>query len=40
MSVSVGTGAMVAFCGLLIVLTTHGSALLRDLTQGLFGAGL
>ena len=40
MSVSVGTGAMVVFCGLLIALTTYGSALLRDLTQGLFGAGL
>jgi capsule polysaccharide export protein KpsE/RkpR len=43
MSVSIGAGAMVAFSGLLIALTTHlvGSTIdLRDLTQGLFGAGL
>jgi len=46
MSVSVGTGAMVLFCGLLIALTTQRvSSLvdlspLRHLSQGLFGAGL
>jgi uncharacterized protein involved in exopolysaccharide biosynthesis len=46
MSVSVGTGAMVLFCGLLIAHTTQSvSAIvdlspLRHLSQGLFGAGL
>jgi uncharacterized protein involved in exopolysaccharide biosynthesis len=39
MSVSVGAGAMVVFCGVLIALTTH-LVDLRDLTQGFFGAGL
>jgi uncharacterized protein involved in exopolysaccharide biosynthesis len=40
MSVSVGTGAMVLFCGLLIALTTVDLSPLRHLSQGLFGAGL
>jgi hypothetical protein len=46
MTVSVGTGAMVLFSGLLIALTTQRvSSLvdlspLRHLSQGLFGAGL
>ena len=40
MGVSVGTGAMVVFCGLLIALTTVDLTHLRHLSQGLFGAGL
>jgi uncharacterized protein involved in exopolysaccharide biosynthesis len=40
MTVSVGAGAMLVFCGLLIALTTIDLTFLRQLTQGLFGAGL